>query len=61
MDEETVNQIEYTLTNGKMERFVQTESDLYRLVLLHKYGGVYIDAATIAVENYDWLINIADF
>jgi len=44
-----------------MKRFVQSESDLYRLVLLYKYGGVYIDAATITVQNFDWLIDIAKF
>jgi mannosyltransferase OCH1-like enzyme len=37
----------------------QKKSDLYRLALLSKYGGVYMDASYCLVENLDWLINIA--
>lgn len=31
------------------------------MALLNKYGGIYLDASIIAVENFDWLINIAKF
>jgi mannosyltransferase OCH1-like enzyme len=37
------------LKNGKMNIFRQTKSDLIRLALLYKYGGVYVDASVIAV------------
>jgi len=44
-----------------MLRFLQTRSDLYRLALLHTHGGVYIDASTIIIDKFDWIINIAKF
>jgi len=44
-----------------MTIFKQTKSDLVRLALLYKYGGMYVDASVIAVESFDWLVNIAKF
>lgn len=41
--------------------FPQTKSDLVRLALVYKHGGIYLDASTIAVESLDWLVNIAKF
>lgn len=30
-----------------------------RLALIYRYGGVYFDVSVLAVENFDWLVNIA--
>lgn len=34
---------------------------MIRLALIYKYGGIYLDASTVAVESFDWLLNIARF
>ena len=44
-----------------MTTFTQTKANLVRLSLLSKYGGIYLDASIIAVDNFDWLVNIAKF
>jgi len=54
-----LQRIDSVIENAKMHIFTQTKSDIYRLALLYKYGGVYLDAATVAVQNFDWLVNIA--
>jgi len=56
-----LQQIDFVITNAKMQIFPQTKSDIYRLALLYKYGGVYLDTATVAVQNFDWLVDIAKF
>ena len=33
--------------------------DLYRLALVAKYGGVYMDASYILLQDLDWLVKIA--
>jgi len=32
---------------------------MYRLALMYKYGGVYFDVATVSLQNFDWIIDIA--
>ena len=59
METATLEQIDSVIKNAKMHVFPQTKSDIYRLALLYKYGGVYLDAATIAVQSFDWLVDIA--
>lgn len=49
LDAQTIEMIEYTIKNGKMNIFTQTKSDLIRLALLYKHGGVYVDASTLAI------------
>jgi mannosyltransferase OCH1-like enzyme len=49
LDTATLLRIEYTLKNAKLIVYPQTKSDLVRLALLYKYGGVYLDASIIAV------------
>jgi len=39
--------------------FRPTLSDMYRLALMYKYGGVYFDVATVSLQNFDWIIDIA--
>lgn len=34
---------------------------MYRLSLLIKYGGIYIDSSYFALDNFDWLLNIASY
>lgn len=33
-------------------------SDLVRLMLLERYGGVYLDASTFLTKSIDWIINL---
>lgn len=42
-----------------MITYPQTISDLVRLCLIYKYGGLYVDASTMAIESFDWIVNIA--
>jgi mannosyltransferase OCH1-like enzyme len=49
LDSQTIERIEYTIKNGKMNIFTQTKSDLIRLALLYKHGGIYVDASTLAI------------
>lgn len=44
-----------------MDTYPQTKSDIYRLALLAKHGGIYLDASYLALENFDWLINIGRY
>ena len=59
LEANTLQQINSVIANAKMHVFPQTKSDIYRLALLYKYGGLYLDAATVAVQNFDWLVDIA--
>lgn len=34
------------------------KTDYIRLALLSKYGGIYIDAATVLTESLDWILNL---
>lgn len=36
------------------------KSDLIRLMLLEKYGGVWMDASILLTTNFDWILNIQD-
>jgi mannosyltransferase OCH1-like enzyme len=42
-----------------MKIFPQTKSDLVRLALIYKHGGVYIDASVMAIQDFDWVVNMA--
>lgn len=37
---------------------VQHKADLIRLMLLEKYGGIWIDITTILTTSLDWIINL---
>ena len=47
--------------NPNFFRSRQTFSDLIRLELLIKYGGVYFDIATFIQNDVDWIMNIGRF
>ncbi len=36
-------------------------SDLYRLALLSKHGGLYLDSTYVLMESLDWLLNIGRY
>lgn len=40
---------------------VQSFSDLYRLTLVYHNGGMYFDASSFAIENFDWILNIGRY
>lgn len=58
--QERLDLIDAAVTKKKGVK-IQTYSDLYRLSLLHYNGGVYMDASSIAIENFDWLLKIGRF
>lgn len=60
MPKERLDMINSTLSKKKVVQ-IQTYSDLYRLSLLYYNGGVYFDASSIAIENFDWLLKIGRF
>lgn len=47
--------------NNRGNRYDQTYSDLVRLALLMRHGGIYMDASFILLESLDWLVNIAAY
>ena len=58
LDQATLNKIKYTMDNFKLIKYPTTLSDIYRLALISKHGGVYLDASFVMLENLDWIINI---
>ena len=49
LDASIVEKIEVTAAKSKLKTYPTTKSDLYRLALLIKHGGIYMDASYIAV------------
>jgi mannosyltransferase OCH1-like enzyme len=47
LDADVIQKVENAIKNAKMKTHDQTRSELYRLALLYKYGGVYLDPMTI--------------
>lgn len=50
--------IQNTMKNSKLKIFPPTRSDLIRLALLLKHGGIYMDASMVPTQTLDWVINI---
>lgn len=61
LDATTLKKIDYSLKNAKMLTYPQSQGDLYRLALVAKHGGVYMDASYLALSNFDWLVNISQY
>jgi len=59
LGEDVLNRINFVMKNAKVKVFRPTLSDMYRLALMYKYGGVYFDVATVSLQNFDWIIDIA--
>lgn len=53
--------ISYHLGNAKVQIFVQSESDLYRLAVLKKYGGIYMDVSYVLIDDLSWLVDIQNY
>lgn len=49
LDTDTVQKIETTILHAKLKTYPQSKADLYRLALLAKFGGIYMDASYIAL------------
>ena len=56
---ETMAELRRIMENKEYPRYTPTMSDLIRLELLVKYGGVYMDMTTYLQAEVDWLLNIA--
>lgn len=51
--------MDYALKHANYGVQIQGESDLWRLALMYKHGGVYVDASTFTTEeNFDFVQNI---
>lgn len=61
LDKSTLNSIESRLQFAKLELSKQLPSDLYRLAILHKHGGVYLDVSIVSLQNFDWIVNIGKY
>lgn len=61
LDAQTIQMIHRSVDTAKLKTYPQSKADLIRLALLIKYGGIYLDASYVAVENFDWLINIGRY
>ena len=58
LDEETLKKINYTMDKFKLVKHTTTLSDLYRLALISKHVGVYLDATFVLFDDLEWIINI---
>jgi mannosyltransferase OCH1-like enzyme len=58
LDEVTLKKIQYTMDNFKIRKYATTLSDLYRLALISKHGGVYLDASFVLFDDLEWIVNI---
>lgn len=47
----------HKINNWKYNDCVQKYSDLVRLSILPKYGGIWLDASIVCYENFDWVQN----
>jgi hypothetical protein len=47
--------------NNRGNQFDQTYSDLVRLCLLIRHGGVYMDASFMLLQDLSWLVDIAAY
>ena len=61
LDDEILAKINFTLANAKVKTYPQSKGDLYRLSLMVKYGGIYMDSSFLALESFDWLLNIGKY
>ena len=61
LDKETLERIDNTIRLAKLTTYPQSKPDLYRLALLSKHGGIYMDASYVALESFDWLVNIGRY
>lgn len=59
LDPPVLDKINKALSNANYEVSKQAVTDLWRLALIHKYGGVYLDVSTFEMtDSFDWLKNI---
>lgn len=61
LSNETLERIDSAIRLAKLTTYPQSKPDLYRLALLAKFGGIYMDASYIALESFDWLLNIGRY
>lgn len=56
-----IERIDRIADNRKIETFAPLKSNFYRIALVSKYGGVYMDVSYFAVETFEWLTNIGQY
>lgn len=49
------------IKNRRIPTFPQTKSNMVRKAIIHKYGGIYMDVSYIALESFEWILNIAQY
>lgn len=49
------------MKNAKMHTYLPSLSDLYRLALISKHGGIYLDSTYVSLEGFDWVVNIGRY
>ena len=59
---ETHDRIEEALRNKQIKADnIYLRSDLWRIALVARHGGVYFDSTFVLLEDLDWLVDIAFF
>ena len=59
LGQETMTELHRIVDNKKYPRHIPTMSDLLRLALLNRHGGVYMDMSVVVTGDIDWITNIA--
>ena len=59
LDENTIKRIDYAVKNAAIKTHDTTKTNLMRIALVVKHGGIYMDSTFILLDNLDWLVNIA--
>lgn len=49
------------MTNAKIKTFATTRSNLIRIALVLKHGGVYMDSTFILLDGLEWIVNIDQY
>jgi mannosyltransferase OCH1-like enzyme len=51
--------LKYAFSHSNIKITPQAKSDYWRLALIAKHGGIYIDAATFQIDDsLDWVLNL---
>jgi len=59
LPQEDLDELEHVKTKSAILFKRQTGADYIRLLILKRYGGVWIDLTTILLENLNWLDNLS--
>lgn len=59
LDQDILKKIQYAVSHPAFKVYPPLKSNLMRIALVYKHGGIYVDASVIFVENFDWLFFIS--